>query len=116
MEFKDLIRLRRVQLDKTLEAIGKEVGVSKATVQRWESGEIKNIRRDKIAKLAAALQVSPDYILGCEEAPSLKLTEGVSRDDIKFALFGDVSKEITDEEYEDVMRYAQFIKEKKKKK
>ena len=33
--------------------------------------------------------------------------------DIKFALFGGDASEITDEMYEDVKRYAQFIKEKK---
>nr|WP_195282578.1 S24 family peptidase [Harryflintia acetispora] len=63
MELQDLIRTRRTQLGKTLEEIGKAVGVSKATVQRWESGEIKNLRRDRIARLAAALEVTPESIV-----------------------------------------------------
>ncbi|MEG1753359.1 MAG: helix-turn-helix domain-containing protein [Christensenella sp.] len=67
MEFKDLIKTKRLHLNKTLEEIGNAVGVSKATVQRWESGEIKNIRRDKIGNLANALEVSPDYIMGWGE-------------------------------------------------
>lgn len=63
MEFKDLVKNRRSELGITLEEIGKIVGVSKATVQRWESGAIKNIRRDKIEKLAKALQTSPSYLM-----------------------------------------------------
>lgn len=68
MEFKDLIRNRRDEIGLTLEEIGKKVGVSKATVQRWESGSIKNVRRDKIAKLAKALQCTPAYLMGWEES------------------------------------------------
>lgn len=70
LEFKDLIKLRRSELHLTLEDIGNAVGVSKATVLRWESGEIKNLRRDKIAKLAKVLKVSPAYLMGWEDAVS----------------------------------------------
>lgn len=69
MEFKDLVQKRRSELGITLEDVGKIVGVSKATVQRWESGVIKNIRRDKIEKLAKALKVSPAYLMDWEEFP-----------------------------------------------
>ena len=50
-ELKDLIRNRRKETGKTLEEVAQLVGVAKATVQRWESGAIKEIRRDKIVKL-----------------------------------------------------------------
>ena len=69
MEFKDLIKTRRLEIGKTLEEVSKEVGVSKATVQRWESGEIANMRRDKIAKLAKALETTPAYLMGWTEEP-----------------------------------------------
>ncbi|MBQ7046254.1 MAG: helix-turn-helix transcriptional regulator [Oscillospiraceae bacterium] len=59
MEMREIIKQRREQLDLTLEEVGKAVGVSKATVQRWESGNISNLRRDKIAKLADVLKLSP---------------------------------------------------------
>ena len=64
MELKEIIKIKREELGLTLEEIGKIVGVSKTTVQRWESGEIKNLRRDKIGKLANALGVSPSLLLG----------------------------------------------------
>ena len=75
MEFKDLIKTKRLQHHMTMEEVGKLVGVTKATVQRWESGEIKNIRRDKIAKLSAALKCSPAYLMGWEEAKAQKMEE-----------------------------------------
>lgn len=70
MEFKDLIKNRRNRLGKTLEDVAQVVGVSKTTVQRWESGNIKNLRRDKIAKLAEALHTTPGYLMGWEDDPN----------------------------------------------
>lgn len=68
-ELKDLIREQRARTGKTLEQIGKEIGVAKATVQRWESGEIKDMRRDKLVALARALETTPAYLMGWEDAP-----------------------------------------------
>lgn len=64
MELNEILKTRRDELRLTLDDIAKFVGVSAATVSRWESGEIKNLRRDKIAKLAEVLQCKPSYLLG----------------------------------------------------
>jgi len=58
-----LIQRRRKELGLTLEDVGKAVGVGRSTVQRWESGLIKNMGRDKIALLAKVLQISPVKIV-----------------------------------------------------
>ena len=57
------IQVRRRELNLTLEQIGNYVGVSKSTVKKWESGNIKNMRRDKIVLLSQILRVSPLDIL-----------------------------------------------------
>ena len=67
MDFKDTIKARCKELGLTLEEVGQIVGVSKTTIQRWESGEIKNQRRDKIVKLAQALQTTPAQLMGWAE-------------------------------------------------
>lgn len=67
MEFKDLVYSKRKALNLSMEELAKKVGVSKATVQRWESGEIKNVRRDKIARIADALETTPAYLMGWDE-------------------------------------------------
>lgn len=66
MDFKDIIKTNRSKLGLTLDDIARFVGVSGATVSRWESGDIENIRRDKIAKLAEILRVTPSYLMGWE--------------------------------------------------
>ncbi len=78
MDFKDIIKTRRSALNLTLDDIGRHVGVSGATVSRWENGEIENIRRDKIAKLAEVLQVTPAYLMGWEESPTAPQSDSES--------------------------------------
>lgn len=51
----------RVERGLTLEELAKKIGVGKSTVQKWETGSIKEMRRDKVQALADALQVSPAY-------------------------------------------------------
>jgi len=61
------LKNRRLELGMTLEQVGEIVGVAKSTVTKWESGMIENMKRDKIALLAKALQVSPAFIMGIAE-------------------------------------------------
>lgn len=61
---------RRKELNLTLEEIAHAVGVTKSTVKKWEDGYIKNMRRDKIKKLATILRVSPIEILDIDAPPS----------------------------------------------
>ena len=58
-EIANKIKARRLELGLTLEDVAKKVKVGRSTVQRWESGLIKNMGRDKVAALAAALQIDP---------------------------------------------------------
>lgn len=66
------IKSRRNELNLTLEEVGNMVGVGKSTVRKWETGDIENMKRDKIVKLAKALKVSPSYIMGLEEEPEVE--------------------------------------------
>ncbi len=61
------LRQRREELNLTQREIALFVGVTESAVSRWESGEIGNMRRDRIAKLAEVLKISPLVIMGAEE-------------------------------------------------
>ncbi len=62
----DRIKELRTNAKLTLEEVGKKIGVSRATVQRYESGEISGIPYDKIEKIAELLKVSPSRLMGWE--------------------------------------------------
>lgn len=57
--------LRRAQ-GITQEDLGITLGVSKATINRYENGIIDNLPRTRIEQLAKALHTSPGYLLGWE--------------------------------------------------
>lgn len=59
-----ILRKRRKELGLTLAQIADMMGVAEATVQRWESGNIKSIRYEKMDKLAEILRVNPASFMG----------------------------------------------------
>lgn len=63
-QINEILKARREELSLTLEDVASKVGVNSSTVSRWESGNINNMRRDRIAKLAEVLQISPSVIMG----------------------------------------------------
>lgn len=58
----------------TLEQVAQQVGVGRSTIRKWETGMIENMRRDKIAKLAAALHTTPGYLMGWEDDSTSNLS------------------------------------------
>ena len=65
-----VLKIRRKELGLTLAQIAEQIGVTEATVQRWESGNIKSLRHERITKLAEILGVSPAVLMGWEEVIS----------------------------------------------
>lgn len=64
MLLNELIKTRRQDAGLTIRDVGEAVGVNPATVSRWESGEISNMRRDKIEKLSIILGIPVEILLG----------------------------------------------------
>lgn len=61
------IRVLRRQKGLSVDYVAKAVRVDKTTLLMWESGEINNIRRYKLGKLAKILETTVDYLLGSED-------------------------------------------------
>jgi repressor LexA len=61
------LKARRLELGLTLEEVGNYVGVNKSTVRKWETGQIKDMKRSQIAKYAKILKISPIAILGIDD-------------------------------------------------
>lgn len=104
MEFKDTIKKLRTDNNLTMDELAKKIGVSAPTIQRYESGEIKNVRKDKIKKLADALHTTPACLMGWEEpAQPQTIAAHLNTDGL------------TEAELEDVADYIEYIKNKRKK-
>lgn len=92
-----------------------DIGLNRAAVAKWKTGSQPN--SVTVAKLADYFNVSVDFLLGKNEnTPTLaeKDERNISNDDLKFALWG-TCENVTDEDLDDVRRYAAFLRERKQK-
>ncbi|MCL2053683.1 MAG: XRE family transcriptional regulator [Oscillospiraceae bacterium] len=78
----EMIKNRRTALGMTLEEVGHNVGVTKNTVRKWETGLISNMKRDKIAKLAAILELDPTDFISDKVSESLNFPRNMIPADI----------------------------------
>lgn len=66
-----LIKEKRLEMGMTMKQLGQKVGVTTATVSRWESGEISTLKAETIRKVADALHISPLVFIG-EDMSTIK--------------------------------------------
>ena len=50
----------------SLQDVANQIGVTRATVQRWETESIRNMGKDKILGLSRLLQIPPEEFIGLE--------------------------------------------------
>ena len=106
--FGDRIRDARKAAGLTQRQLADSLGVSNTSISNWEKG-LSRPDADMIQKLCVILSLQPNYFYGTEYAPAEPGKRTVSDDDIKFALFGG-DGEITDAMYDEVKRFAAFLK------
>lgn len=70
MDIGERIKSRRNEMGLTLKEVADKIGVKDATVQRYESGNIKTLKQETIGKLAEVLHVNPSYLMGWDELPN----------------------------------------------
>lgn len=89
-----------------------DLGISKGLLTDLKMGRRTGVSAVTAQKIAGYFNVSVAYLLGeeTEKAPTVPDERSISDDDIKFALFGG-DGEITDAMYEEVRRFAAFIKQ-----
>lgn len=72
---KEYLKNRRLELGLSLRDVARLVGVNASSVMRWETGDIDNMKRDRVLAYAKALQVPPAVIMGWEDIPTGIISE-----------------------------------------
>jgi transcriptional regulator with XRE-family HTH domain len=125
------IKTVRIEAGLTQQQLAKRLGIPYQSIGQWERG-MRNPKIETLQAIADAIGVSLDYLLGNvsdpffvldtekikadinsyenDPEPSQPARPEVTDDDIKFALFGGAG-EITDEMFEEVKRFARFLKQ-----
>ena len=87
-----------------------ECGIPKSTPTEIKMGRTKTLSSSAMMKVADYFNVSAEYIAGKTENKTVSLATD-SDEALKVALFGG-DTEVTDEMWNEVMSYAQFLKHK----
>lgn len=77
MKLHERIKERRLALGMTLMDVANALGVKEATVQRYESGEIKNPKHQTVIELARIFRCTPAHLMGWEDDVSIKPVGGL---------------------------------------
>ena len=67
MEYKEIggrIKERRMELDISAASLAERLAMSKATIHRYENGDIKNIKLPVIESIARELRTNPLWLIG----------------------------------------------------
>lgn len=115
------IKERRKQLGISADDIAEELAISRATVYRWENGDIDKIPITVIKTLAILLHTTPAYLMGWEkedshftgkEAPTeiyQKFAKGIDRFHGKQKEMNDIYEQLSSENQDRVIQYSRNL-------
>lgn len=101
------IKQARKAAGMTQTELADKIGVKFAAIHKYENGLIVNLKRETIAALAAALNVSPAWLMCMDDEAEDK--QPPTEEEVKFALFNGADVEITDEMYDEVLRFRDYV-------
>lgn len=133
MRIGERIKQRRLELGYTADALAKLLNKNRATIYRYENGDIENMPIDVLEPLAKALNTTPAYLMGWQE-PHQGSTSTLSKQtedyylDAETAEYAEMlrtrpemrmlfsaSRGISKEEMQEAVNYIEFIKSRHKK-
>ncbi len=94
------IRQQRRLAGVTQEELGKAAEVSKATINKYETGVVKNIKRSTVEKIAKHLDISPSYLMGWTDSVNVETNNGVIGQNSGTIMINDASRSLSKEELE----------------
>ncbi|NLL92294.1 MAG: helix-turn-helix domain-containing protein [Ruminococcaceae bacterium] len=108
MKLKDIREKRRI----TQTELADYLGVKRNTISRYETGD-REPNNETLVRIAEYFDVSVDYLLGKTD---ITAPPSANIDDILLHALFDGDKEVTEEMMDEVKNFAQYVKEREKKK
>ncbi len=95
----------------TQEEVGKVIGVQKAAIQKYEKGDVKNLKRSAIEKLSKFYNVPASYIMCLDEKETKEQKEvseilEIFKNRPELTMLFNLTKDATKE---DIMKAAKII-------
>ena len=91
--------------------LGDKVGLSKATISKYEDGKIKKIDIKLIAAMTRALEVEFDDLVGIDEMSDKDKFISLLNENTNAKLVAQIVGDLSPAAQEEILRYAQYIRE-----
>jgi len=101
------LRKRRKELHLTLQDVADATGVTRATVQKWETGAVKNIGSQKIMALARILDLKAEDVLAPNEETVYPVRPHMTQQQ---EILFDATSDMSEKEMEKVLEMVEWIK------
>jgi len=113
MKVNEFIKNKRILRQLSLADVAKAVGVSEPTVSRWESGDIDDMRRSRIAALADVLHIDPIILIrdDIDASKTVRIVEVPNSNAIRVPVYGTVPAGIPVEAIENIIDYEEIPRE-----
>lgn len=117
MNIGQVIKEKRKSIGMSAEELASIVGLSPATIYRYENGDIEKFPLDALEPIAEALHTTPAALMGWETDDKSVNSDSLDKQlsEIEFALSGEIH-DLSDNEKQDVLDYIRFKKQQKEKK
>lgn len=108
------IKQRRAELKMSADALAQKIGKDRSTIYRYESGSIDKIGSEILFQLANALETTPSYLMGLDQAEEHTVATFLASDGMQirhmaawYQELGNV--EFTDEENAEIIAFAKYL-------
>lgn len=117
----DRIKQRRIELGLTVEELAKKIGKSRATIYRYENGDIENMPTPILEPLARALETTPADLMGWRKIDSRlsgreasdeiyrKFADNIERHHGKEKELLEVYRQLSDENKDKTIQYSKSL-------
>lgn len=100
------IKVRRKELGMSADELGKKIGKNRATIFRYENGDIEKLPVDNLKPIAEALQTTPQALMGWDEKTATNNDSGLS--EAKQQLL-DLAENCTEEQAERLLQMMKLF-------
>ena len=106
MDIGERIKTRRKEIGLSAEQVADQLKVSPATIYRYESSDIANMRIDKLEPIAKVLKTTPAYLMGWED----KKENDLDNDDPEeLIILNRTAKKMTPEKQKKLLEIAKIM-------
>lgn len=106
VQLAEKIKVKRHELGLSQADLARKSGLAQATISRLESGEVTQLKSDKLAGLARALRVSVDFLVS--NAERMEFDEALRTDERANVIFRGYEK-LSEGKRRELLDYVKFL-------